>query len=152
MHHAAGPYKSNILWKFSLQAGLVSPLFFFPFLLLCCLSTFISVSGFLFSMCRLVRPTIISACFNPNASTAHFLSCSLLILVIYLSFFSLFVSVLSFHLSLRWVLTASFLFLGRVTSDCKQVCFFTSILFCATVLFYRLIMEAHHLHFTLFEY
>lgn len=90
MHHAAGPYKSNILWKFSLQAGLVSPLFFFPFLLLCCLSTFISVSGFLFSMCRLVRPTIISACFNPNASTAHFLSCSLLILVIYLSFFSLF--------------------------------------------------------------
>lgn len=67
-------------------------------------------------------------------------------------FFPFFVSVLSFHLSLRWVLTASFLFLGRVTSDCKQVCFFTSILFCATVLFYRLIMEAHHLHFTLFEY
>jgi hypothetical protein len=56
----------------------------------------------------LVRPTIISACFNPNASTAHFLSCSLLILVFTYHFLLFLISVFSFHLSLRWVLTAFF--------------------------------------------
>lgn len=95
-------------------------LFFFSIILLSFLLLIFSLGPF--------GTAYISACFNPNASTASFLLCPLLNSVFLPNILCLLIlpSSCFFYLSLRYFLLH--FVLGRATSDCKQVCSSISVL------------------------